>query len=240
MIPGAASSISPADMLGFTRFLTNTLDNVAAFPDAHIIALINIKQRALQAEILTALNYDWKESTLDATGGGSVALVADDATYAFPTDLIQLDRIEISYTGEPNSYSIATIAPLQGIDRPVMNTNNTTILGSRSNPVVYIRNKVITIDPVPDMAVTGGLKIWGTTLIADLTVGGTAPVFDQTMHEVLCYDAAETWCATNEQMNKANRLAQQREMKFLKALAAYSTRNATKQPKLAARHRSMK
>ena len=241
MLPGSSSSTTPSDLLGLTRFLTGTLDNTAAFSDTNILAIVNVKYRAFQAELLAALNYDWGESTLDGSGGGSIALVASDNSYSFPTDMIQVDRIEINFTGVSNDYHEAEIVPLQGMQGGVNNiTNNAAIMGSKTRPVVYIRNGVFYVDPVPDTAVTGGLKVYGKTLISDLTVGGTAPVFAAPFHEILAYDASQVWCAANEMATKANRLLQERDMIFRKAVGFYSTRNATMQPVMQAKYRSMR
>lgn len=241
MLPGSASSITPSDILGLTRFLTGTLDNVSAFSDTNILAIVNVKYRALQAELLAALNYDWGENTLDGSGGGSIALVASDPTYSFPTDMIQVDRIEINFTGNTNDYHEAEIVPLQAMQGAVNNiTNNTAIMGSKTRPVVYIRNGVFNVDPVPDVAVSDGLKVYGKTLITDLTVGGTAPVFASPFHEILAYDPAQVWCAANEMADKANRLLQERAMIFKRMVDFYSTRNATQQPVLQPKYRSFR
>lgn len=241
MTPGSASSITPSDLLGLTRLLTGTLDNVAAFSDTNIMALMNVEYRAMQAELLAALNYDWKENTVDGTGTGAISLTAADNSYAFPTDMIQIDRIEISYTGNTNSYVEATIVPLQGMDGGVSNTtDNAAVMGSKGNPVVYIRNNVIYLDPIPDLAVTSGMKVWGQTLITDLTVGGSAPVFASPFHEILAYRTAPIWLDSKEFQKKSDIVFQKGALKFKKMVDFYSTRNATQQPVMMARVRSMK
>ena len=157
---GSASTTNPTDLLGLSRFLTGTLDNTSAFSDTNIIALLNLEYRNLQAEILSALNYDWKENTVDGAGAGLINLVASDNSYTFPTDMIQVDRIEISYTGVTNSYVEATIVPMQGVHPAISNTSNSaSVMGSKGSPIVYIRNGSFYLDPIPDQAVTSGMKI---------------------------------------------------------------------------------
>lgn len=239
---GNALSITPSDLLGFSRFLTGTLDNTSAFSDTNIIALLNLEYRSLQAKLLAALNYDWKENTVEGTGTGLVNLVASDPSYSFPTDMIQIDRIEINYTGEVNQYVEAEIVPLQRMHGAIANTtNNESIMGSKTHPVVYIRNNVIYLDPIPDVAVSGGLKIWGETLITDLA-GGTptgSPVFNPAFHEILAYGAAATWSMAHEKQ-KAGNLLQIKMVKFNEMVDFYSTRNATQQPVMRAKFRSMR
>jgi hypothetical protein len=238
---GAASSITPATLRGLCRFLTNTVDNVAAFSDTNIDALLNLEQRTLQTEILTALNYDWKESTVDGTGSGSIALSAADSSYAFPTDMLQVDRIEISYTGMPNSWRQARVVPLQGMRGGVMNnSNDAAIMGSYENPIVFIRNKVLYLDPIPKQAVAGGLRVWGQTLVTDLSDTAHEPVFEKAFHEIIAYGPAATWCSAKENGRKGNDLLQKRMMKFKKMVEFYSTRTATEQPTLIPATRSMR
>jgi len=240
MTLGADGSITPSDLLGLTRFLTDTLDNTSAFSNANIKALLNLEYRKTQAKLLSALNYDWKENTVDGSGSGSIALVASDNSYSFPTDMIQVDRIEISYTGETNSYVVAAIVPMQGIDEAISNTtNNAAIKGTKSSPIVYIRNNVFYIDPIPDQAVTGGLKVWGQTLITDLSSSGDEPVFADAFHEILAYGAAERWVKVNSP-KKAQQLSADKFAIFEEMVGFYSTRNATLQPVLTPKPRSMR
>ncbi len=239
---GNSGSVTPSDLLGFTRFLTNTLDNTSAFSDTNIIALLNIEYRSLQAKLLAALNYDWKENTVDGTGSGLINLVAADNSYVFPTDMIQIDRIEINYTGETNAYVEATIVPLQGMHPAISNTsNNASIMGSKGHPVVYIRNGSFYLDPIPDLAVTSGMKVWGQTLVTDLAGASPtgAPVFASAFHEILAYGAAAVWGSTN-QIKTAGNLLQTKMLKFNEMVNFYSTRNATQQPVMRPYSRSMK
>ena len=237
---GGSSVITLTTLYGYTRFLTGTLDNTSAFSDANILALLNQSQRTLQTRLLAALNYDWKENTLDGTGNGSVALVADDNTYSFPTDMIQVDRVEINYTGESDGYVVADIVPLQGINRAVSNLDtNKSVFGTRNKPVVYIRNGVFYLDPMPDVAVSGGMKVWGNTLVTDLSESTSEPVFAEAFHKYPCLDAAWEWASVNKQ-DKANDLFQRRELLFQEMVDFYSTRIAVKQPIVQSKKRSMR
>lgn len=241
MLPGSASSITPSDLLGLTRFLTGTLDNVSAFSDTNIMAIMNIEYRGLQAKLLAALQFDWKESTVDGTGSGLISLTASDNSYAFPTDMIQIDRIEVNYTGNTNAYVPVTIVPLQGISEAVANTSNdAAVHGTKAEPIAYIRNNVIYLDPIPDATVSGGLKVWGQTLITDLAVGGTAPVFAAPFHELLAYLTAPVWCDSNELAAKGNTIFQKGALKFKEMVEFYSRRNATQVPVLQSKYRSMR
>lgn len=238
---GSANSITPSDLLGFTRFLTDTLDNTSAFSDTNIKALLNLEYRSLQAKILAALNYDWKENVLDATGNASINLVASTSQYSFPTDMIQIDRIEISYTGETDSYVIAETIPMQAMTNPLSNTSiNSRILGTKTKPLVYIRDNKFNIDPIPDIAVTDGLLIWGQTLISDLSSASDEPVFADAFHKLIAYSAAAEWSGINSSPGKTQRLRIKEAELFEGLVDFYSTRDATEQPVLRPKFRSMR
>lgn len=240
---GSSNSIALSDLLGYTRFLANTTDNVSAFTDAQIIALLNIDSRSLQTEILAALNYDWKENTVDGTGSGSVNLTASDNAYAFPTDMLQIDRIELNLSGNSNAWYPATIVPIQSFHRGVTNTEgDAAIIGSSESPVVFIRNKVLYIDPVPKVAVTGGMRIWGQTLVSDLTSASPtgSPVFESAFHEILAYGAAHRWCGSKDKQSKQANLFKERQIKVAQMVNFYSTRVADDQPTIKPYVRSMR
>lgn len=241
MTLGAASSITPATLRGLCRFLTNTLDNVSAFSDTNIDALLNLEQRLLQTEILQALNFDWKENTVDGSGSGSIALVDGDSTITFPTDMLQVDRVEVSYTGLTNSWVPATIVPLQAYSKGVLNNSEgAAIQGSHDKPIIHIRNKVFNLDPIPYQDVSGGLRVWGQTLITDLSDAGHEPVWEDAFHEIIAYGASNRWCAAKDMGGKADRLLTERAIKLQNMTEFYSMRVATEQPRLIPRHRSMK
>lgn len=238
---GASGSITPAALRGLCRFLTNSMDNTAAFSDTNIDALLNLEQKTLQTEILAALNFDWKENTLDGSGSGSVTLTEGDNSTAFPTDMLEVDRIEVSYTGNTNSYRPVTIVKMQSITGGLTNTSdNAPIKGTYEAPIAYIRNKVIILDPIPYQTVSGGMKIWGVTLVEDLSDTTDAPVFESAFHEILAYGPSATWCLSKEKGNKAASLLTLRKSKFDNMVSFYSTRVATEQPILIPKSRSMR
>lgn len=238
---GAANSITPSDLLGLSRMLFGSLDNVNAFSDTNIKALLNIEQKSLQAAILAALNFDWKENTVDGSGSGSLNLTAGTASIAFPTDMIQVDRIEVSYTGTVNSYRKATIVPMQAFTSAVSNnSNHAPIEGTTERPLVYIRNKNFYLDPIPYQSVTDGFKVWGETLLTDLSGQTDEPVFESAFHEILAYGAAEVWAASKDKDSKANRLFTKKQQKIAEMIAFYSNHSAEKQPRINPVHRSMR
>lgn len=230
---GAADSTSLATLLGMVRFRTNTLDNTSAFPDDDIKALINQEQKVFQAELLAALNYSWRENTIDGTGDGLINLTQNDPSYPWPTDMIQLERMEINYSGVQNGYRTARVIHIQTIRNGIANTENyAAITGSESHPVVYVRNRSFIIDPIPRLTVSGGIKVWGTKLLTDLSGETDEPVFAEAYHPLITFNPAKSWCATKEMFSKADRLAVERQAELESAIRHYATLDVTEQKQL--------
>jgi len=224
---GAASSTTLITYLGLTRFFAGTRQNLNAFPDVDIIALLNQKYRELQTYLLSEILYDWKENTLEGTGAGLINLVAAANNHTFPTDLATIDRIEINYTGNTNAWVVATPLKQEAIDQPLSNiANNNTIIGSKNNPIYWVRNEVIYLDPVPDVSVVGGMKVYCTIKVSDLTAAtptGTF-VFPEAFHPIPCRDAAIEWLESKDKA-KSDKLFQKNELKKQRMVSFYASRD---------------
>jgi hypothetical protein len=237
---GATGSITPSDLYGLTRFLTNTLDNVNAFSDTEILALLNIAYKNLQTYLLANLMHDWQENTLEGSGNGSIALVQSQNNYNFPTDMLTINRVEINYDGSTNGYRKARIIKQEAIDEAIQNTEqNNAIIGTEGNPVVWLKNGVIYVDPIPDQAVSGGLKVYCTTLITDLSAQTDEPVFVEAFHDILAYEAAFTYLSKEDLMNKANSIKAILLEKKNDLLNYYSNREADSNPVIEPEERDM-
>lgn len=244
MVVGAASSTTVSTLLGLSRFLTDTLENVSAFSDQNILDLLNIEYREIQTFLLSQIMYEWKENTLNGTGNGLINLAAGTNNAAFPTDILTLDRVEINYTGDTNTWKKATVVKLGSISEAISNTaNNAPIKGSKEHPIVWARDGRIYYDPVPDVAVTGGLKVFCTTLITDLVVGTGAtstPVFVGAFHQLLSYGPSIKWLETKEQFNKAAGLERKKATLLLQMVDFYSKRDSSESVGIRPRSRCMK
>ncbi len=230
MVLGAANSVDVTTLIGFTRFLTDTLDNVSAYPDASIIANLNIEGRELQTFILSEVCADWKENTLEGTGAGLINLTASDNSYPFPTGLVTVDRIEVNYTGAVNGWVKAMIRKQESLDVALSNTSNdAAVYGSKANPIVYIRNGTLYLDPIPDQTVTGGLKVYCTTLMTDLAAASPTgePIFVTAFHPILAYGAAERYMKQKEYWSKANATQADKLTRMSAMVAHYSTRESS-------------
>jgi len=244
MVVGSASSVDVSTLLGLTRFLTDTLENVAAFSDANILAFINISQREEQAFILSEVMYDWKENTVEGTGVGLINTVAGTNSHAFPTGLITIDRVEVNYTGNTNGFVVASPRKLEAVDGAVANTsNNSAIEGSTSNPIYWVRDGNIYLDPVPPSSVTGGMKVHASIVTTDLIVGTGAtstPAMATPYHQVLAYQAALRYLSAKEQMNKATTVKNQLNELRGAMIKFYSRRQSDDKPRLVTKVRNMR
>jgi hypothetical protein len=230
MVVGAAASTDVSTLYGLSRFLTDTLENTSAFSDANILALLNLEYREVQTYLLSQIMYDWKESTTNGTGSGLINLASGTNNYAFPTDLLTLDRAEINYTGDTNAWKKIITVKLGSIDEGISNTsNNTSIKGSKEHPIAWARDGRLYVDPVPDVLVTGGLKVFCTTLVTDLATGTDAaatPVFVKSFHQILAYGAASAWLNTKEQFNKAKSMEAKKLLLLAQMVDFYSKRDS--------------
>lgn len=230
MVVGAAASTDVSTLYGLSRFLTDTLENTSAFSDANILALLNLEYRETQTYLLSQIMYDWKENTTNGTGSGLINLVATTNNYAFPTDLLTLDRAEINYTGDTNAWKKITTVKLGSIDEGISNiSNEAPIKGTKEHPIAWARDGRLYVDPVPDVPVTGGLKVFCTTLVTDLATGTDAaatPVFVKSFHHILAYGAGIRWLETKEQFNKAAGLEKKKTGLLLQMVDFYSKRDS--------------
>jgi hypothetical protein len=226
---GSTGSIDLTTLIGSTRFHTSTLDNTSAFTDAQIIAVLNIKYRELQAFILSEIMNDWKENTVNGTSTGLINLVSGTNSYSFPTDMMSIDRLEINYTGTTNNYVPVEIKMLATIKPAISNTTgNIAISGTKNSPIAWVRDGKIYIDPIADVNVTGGLKVWCTSLISDLAAASPTgePVFNKAFHNILPLLASSEWLENNDQQNKANIKMQKAELLKREMINFYSSRDS--------------
>lgn len=244
MVVGAAASTDVSTLYGLSRFLTDTLENTSAFSDANILALLNLEYREFQTYLLSQIMYDWKENTVNGTGSGLINLAANTNNSPFPTDMLTLDRAEINYTGDVNAWKKITVIKLGSIEEGINNTSNfAAIKGTKENPIAWARDGRIYYDPIPDVAVTGGLKVYCTTLVTDLIVGTGAtstPVFVSAFHHALACGAAASWLDTKENYTKAANLNKKKATIMLQAVDFYSKRVSDDSARIQPKYRSMR
>ena len=131
--------------------------------------------------------------------------VADQQDYSLPSTTLEIKRIEITYDGT-NWYKAEPI-DVGTISDPT----DTTSIASNFNvtePYYDLQYGSIFLYPIPDINVTGGIKIWITREVDYFTSSDTTqePGFDETFHEMLPVGAAMDY-AVAHQMDVKNDLA---------------------------------
>jgi len=206
MTLGSAASVAYDTLYGFTRFLTHTTGNSAAISDAQLLALINQEYFDLQMLLLQEINTGWKVGENEATGN----LVASQNNYTFTTslstaDVMSIDRVELRYSTGDNKYVVATPRRHHDFKNPLENVDNdAAVEGSKTAPYYYMfGNDTLIIDPIPDAAVTSGIKVYLTKLVTALSADGDEPVTIEQSHRLICYNAAMKWLKTKSQFDLA-------------------------------------
>lgn len=168
----------------FVRFLTNT--NSTTFTDADINASINLYQSYFANEILASMDgwdFQGEIATTD--------MVANQQEYVFPTDILKIKRVELSYDSGANWYR-AEQFDINQRRRPT-NTASITRDFDTSNPYVDFMDNSLMLYPIPTAASTAGVKIWYEKSLTDLSADTDEPNFAKAYHKGLCYGSARDY-----------------------------------------------
>jgi len=183
----------------FTRYLTNT--NTTTYSSADVDAALNSYYQLFVQDILDAMD-DWDFQGEVATAN----LVANQQEYVFPTDCLKIKRVEITYDGT-NWY----VVNFFDINQRGKATDTTTISEDfeETEPFADLHDNSLFLYPIPDTAITNGLKIWYEKEITELSAVTDEPVFAEPYHKGLAYGAAkdyfEKYVEVGKNYNKLNR-----------------------------------
>ena len=165
------------------RFLTNT--NTTTYPASDLYPIINTYYHFFVNEILEAMD-GWDFQAEIAT----TDLVANQQEYTFPSDILKIKRVEISYDG--TNWYVA-----QSMDINMRGTaTNTSLIASdfnKNEPYYDAMEDSLFLYPIPDVAVTAGLKIWYENEATELSGATDQPVFAEAYHKGLAYGAAKDY-----------------------------------------------
>jgi len=181
------------DIISRVRFLTNSDSN--SYTDADITANVNIHYHNLVNEIIEVMDdWDFQENT------ATQDLVADQQDYDFPTGILTIKKVEVTYDGT-NWYP----ATLMDINERKTSANDSSSISDdfdKTKPYYDLAGDKIRLFPIPDNNVTGGLKVWYHKEVTELS-GTASPVIAKAYHDALCYGAASDFCYRHDQFNKA-------------------------------------
>lgn len=132
-------------------------------------------------------------------------LVANQQDYTLPASekILKVKRVEISYDGT-NWYKAE---PLD-VNEIGSATDSTTLAGSfnKTKPYYDLQYHALFLYPIPDAAVTGGLKMWVTReaidfTSGDITTGTKEPPWDEPFHHMLALGVAYEWAVMKGRSN---------------------------------------
>ena len=167
----------------FTRFITDT--DTDTFTNADLDASLNMYYDLFVSEILDAMD-EWDFNADIATAD----LVANQQEYVFPTALLKIKRIEVTYDGT-NWYK----AEPMDINEVGHATDTTSIREHfiTSEPYFDLMDTSLMLYPVPTAAVTAGIKIWYEKNVDQLSSDTDEPAIARAFHKGLCYGAAKDY-----------------------------------------------
>lgn len=184
MVLGSASSTATTTLRGLARYFAGA--DVNALSDNDVDGLLNRALHTIQVWIMEAYNLN----QLSGTSAG-INLVAGTNNYAFATDYVQINRIEINYSGNTNDYSEAEIVDMRTSPRALQNLNDTADrVSSMARPRVYIMNNKLYLEDPPANSVTSGIVVYYTAIQTELSQTTDEPIFPEHFHKGLCILAA--------------------------------------------------
>ena len=230
MILGADTSVTPSDLIGLTRFLTNTTDDTSSFPATEIKPLLNQSYNDIQTFIIDSAMTHWKgESDVKTTN-----IVSGQTEYNFPSDILTIDRMEISYDG--SYWYPAEYTSINQYKNAFGNLENGEgVKGTTSKPFYYIYDYSIWLDPKPDTSVSDGIQLWYSVNVTDLSSTGDKPVFNKAFHDLLAYYTASKWTGIKELWNKKGSLDVDVKRMKEELKSFYTKRTLDKKPHLTRR-----
>lgn len=203
----------------YTRFLTNT--DSTTFTDADLDASLNMYYHLFVGEILAAQD-DWDFQGDYAT----TDLVANQQEYVLPANILKIKDIEITYDGT-NWYKLSKL------DHSEIGTATDTLSISQefftTKPCGDLMDNSIFLYPIPQSNITGGLKIWFSKEVTELSNATDEPVFSEAYHKGLCYGAAkdyfEKYLDITSNAGKRDRMEMNMQELIVKMKEFYNTKD---------------
>lgn len=168
----------------FARRFSNS--NSTNYPDAQLDASINAYYDTFVSEILKSMD-DWDFEGEIATA----SLVANQQEYTFPTDILKVKRVEVSYDGTKWE-----VVSRFDVNERGEATDSTSVRNdfNVNEPYADLHDNSLFLYPVPTANVSGGLKIFYEKLPTLLSSATDEPSFARPFHKGLAYGAAKDFC----------------------------------------------
>lgn len=218
MTLGSAGSVLPSDLRGLTRFLTRT--NATKFSDVNIDALLNLNYHRFVNEILRAggdVDFNTETEEID--------LVSGTQTYSIAGKVLSVRRMEVKMDGA----NFRKVNFFDLMERGLPSDSGSLADFTKDAPfgdlVVVDEVVKVTLYPIPDAAVTNGLKVWKVLEITELATANAEPSIPEAYQPYLSHKSAADWFRRQKNRSEAN----DREVDAARLLADakqfYSNRN---------------
>lgn len=193
--------MTPSDIASQARYITKTSSTDGVGGDADILRILNdYIQR--QAKELVDLNDD--KFGVKATTNLNVEANQED--YALPSDMWKLKRAEITWDGS-KWYPITMVDDANFLDYAL---DETTINQrfTKNNPKATVYGNNLYLRPIPDTAVTAGLRIWYIRQPSDMSNLSGSIVTPSEYHGALVYGVAAEIALRQGEMDLYDRMKQ--------------------------------
>ena len=220
MILGATSSVAPSDLRGFTRFITKA--DSTKFTDVQIDALLNLYYHEFINEILkSGSSIDFNMVTED------INLVADEATHSVTGKVLRIKRIEIQWESGGIWYPVTFFDISE--DRGAIDTTHIAAKYSKTKPYadLYLADEILKIDifPIPAVSNTGGMKVWKSLEVTELTTAASEPSIPEAYQKYLAWGAIRAYFLKKEMFTKAAEAEKEMLIILNRAISFYASRN---------------
>ncbi len=184
MTLGSAGSLATTTLRGLARWYSFTDAN--SFTDAQVDGLLNRWLHTFQVWICQAYGgFKFTGSTSNTN------LVAGTNNYAFPTDFLAINKIEINYSGTALDWSEAKVVDLRNIRTSLVDLEDSSQqITAMAHPIVYVFNNRIYLKWTPANNVTNGIRIYYTSIQTELSGTSDEPLIDEHFQKGLCIGAA--------------------------------------------------
>lgn len=153
-----------------TRYISKT--NTSTYTDADFNTGLELVRKRVFSKIIRAVTeWNFKGEIAQTNLVDSTSLVAGEngfnGEYAFPTDLVKLTRIDLSYDGL--TFHKATTYFVNDSDSSEETSDERNAMGDVTNPVVRIYRDSYFVRPLPTTTITSGIKIKYQKRLEELT-----------------------------------------------------------------------
>ena len=144
--------------------------------------------------------WDWDDINKTDYPVATTNLVASQQDYKFPTGLLKVKRVEVTYDGT-NWYKAEPF----DINMRGKATDTTSIANDFSTAAPYYdaEKQSVKLYPIPSSNVTAGLKIWyvrepSEFTSSEVTTGTKEPGFDEPFHVMIALGMCLDWFIAKE------------------------------------------